>query len=296
MHGRILVAAVALVAVAAVGVGMAVLFAGGPPPAPARPRLPPAPPPQGADLKYSATLFRGLVEEDARKLGIAAPGPAELAAVFPYSEEIAARRSLRAGGSIETRHLRLSLLVRREQGAVEGQSFRADHLVLRIENLTRRPLAYRVLTEVPDPDRCAAKGTLPHDAIALGPREVALRTECLLQKGAGVDVTRVEVIELPALSYYYVSRLVPELILYDARTAAGHTIPRGAACPQTLSWREVRDGAAKGEVDWRDIIDFYARHNCDEYAFFPGYRYRSQPGGTLPARPPPAVSGGAAPG
>ena len=98
--------------------------------------------------------------------------------------------------------------------------------------------------------------------------------------------------EIPALSYYYVSRLTPGLILYDVRAAAGHTIPKGTACPQTFSWRDVRDGAARGEIDWRDIIDFYARHNCDEYAFFPGYRYRTDAGAPPAARPPLCGHGG----
>jgi len=298
MRGGTLWAAVALVAVAGLGAGMAILFAGGPPAAPPRPRVAAAPSPEAAEMKYSATLYRGLIEEDAKKLGVAAPTPAELAAVFPYFDELRAPRALRPGGALDTAHLRVSLIVRREEGAIEGggsgQSFRADHLVLRIQNLTARHLAYRVSTRVPDAGRCEAKGTIPHDAIALAPREVVLRTECLLQKGATVEVTRVEVKELPALAYHYVSRLVPELVLYDPRTAAGHTIPKGAACPQTFSWREVRDGAARGEIAWRDIIDFYARHDCDDYAFFPGYRFRADTRAPLPARPPALAAPGAA--
>jgi len=31
------------------------------------------------------------------------------------------------------------------------------------------------------------------------------------------------------------------------------------------------------------VIDFYARHNCDEYSFFRGYRRWTAPG-SLPAR------------
>jgi hypothetical protein len=128
---------------------------------------------------------------------------------------------------------------------------------------------------------------IPHDAIALGAHETILRTECLLQKTGEIELTRIEVMEIPALAYFYVSRLVPALCLYDPRTAAGHTILKGSICPQTFSWRDIRDGAARGEIDWRDIIDYYARHNCEEYAFFPGYRYRTDAAAPLPARPAP---------
>jgi hypothetical protein len=286
LEGKSLAVAVALLGVVGIGAGMAVLFAGGPAPGPARPQLPTSASPSGADLKYSPTLFRGLVEQDAKAFGVSAPSSAELSAVFPYFDEHPAKPRLRVGSTLRTNHLRLSLVLRREAGAVEGQSFRADHLVLEIENRTARRLAYRVTTKVVDASRCDAKGVIPHNAVALAPHETVARTECLFQKAASVDVVAVEVMEITPLSYYYLAQLTPGLVLYDPRTAAGHAVPKGAPCPQNFSWREVRDGAARGEVEWRDIVDFYARHNCHEYAFFKGYRYRRGAGVPLPVRPP----------
>jgi hypothetical protein len=287
MEGKTLAVAVALVGLAGLGLGMAILFAGGPPPAPARPKLPIAPSPSGSDLRYSPTMYRALVEQDAKTLGVPVPSPGELSAIFPYFDERPAKPRLRVGSTIRSAHLRLSLVLRREEGAVEGQqSFRADHLVLEIENRTARPLAYRVTTRVVEAGRCEAKGVIEHNAVALRPRQTIARTECLFQKSASVDLVAVEVMEIPLLSYEYLSRLTPALVLYDARTAAGHTVGKGGPCPQTLSWREVRDGAARGDVEWRDIIDFYARHSCAEYAFYPGYRYRRDAAAPLPARPP----------
>jgi hypothetical protein len=286
MEGKTLAAAIGLCGIAGIGLGMAILFGGGPPPAPPRPRLPPPPAPISGEMKYSATMYRAAVEQDAKVAGVAAPTPEGMAAVFPYFDELATPRVLRMGGVIKTPHLLLSLIVRHEMGAIEGQSFRADHLVLEITNHGGYPVAYRVTTRVPDAARCEAKGVIPHNAIALNPRETVRRTECILQKTASLEVARIEVIVIPDLSRIYVSRLSPELILYDGRASAGHVIPRGNACPQTFSWREVRDGAERGQIAWRDIIDFYARHNCDEYAFFPGYRYRTDVTAQLPARPP----------
>lgn len=286
MERRTLLVAVALCGIAGLALGMAALFGGGPPPGPARPHLPVAPAPTSVEMKFSATLFRALIEQDAKAMGVAVPSAAAWQAPFPYFDELPAHRKLHAGATIRTAHLALTLVVRREQGAVEGQSFRADHLVLKIESLSAHPVAYRVTTQVPDVGRCDAKGVIPHNAIALRPHETIFRTECLFQKAAELELARVEVIEIPDLAYAYVSRLTPGLILYDGRTSAGHVIPKGAVCPQTFSWRDVRDGAARGEIAWRDIIDFYARHNCDEYGFYPGYRYRTDAAAPLPARPP----------
>lgn len=255
-----------------------------PPPRPPPPAAAPATPP--AERRRSAALYRALLEQDAKGLGVPIPVAAAWAAPFPYFDELPRKRHLRGGETLRTGHLSLSLQVRRIEGAVEGQSFRADHLVLKIENPTGHYLAYRVITEVPNAARCEAKGIVDHDAIALRPHETIARSECLLQKGGGVTLARVEVLEIPALSYYYVSRLDPALVLYDPRTAAGHTVPRSTACPQTFSWRDIRDGAERGEIAWRDILDFYARHNCDEYAFYPGYRYRADAALPLPARAP----------
>jgi len=285
MEGKTLALALALCAIAGLALGMGILFAGGPPPAPPRPRVLTLPSQGDAELAYSPTLYRTLVEQDARAMGVEAPTTAELAAPFPYFDELPSSRKLRVGGTVRTARLAVSLVVRREDGAVEGQSFRADHLVLQIQNLTDHHFAYRVATLVPDVARCESKGVIAHDAIALRPHETIRRTECLFHGNREIELTRVEVLEIPALSYLYVSRLSPSAVLYDVRTAEGHVIPWGKMCPPAVSWRDVRDGAAHGEIDWRDLIDFYARHNCDELAFFPGYRYRVDARAPLPARP-----------
>ena len=174
--------------------------------------------------------------------------------------------------------------VEKHQATIEGQSFRYEHLVLRIENRTPQ------LPSLPDRHRrarpaskCTSKGDIPHNAIVLEPHQTLRRTECLYRNHTSVDVTRVEVMELPPLcSAFYVSRLPATSVLYDSRTAAGHVPLKGALCPQTFSWREIQDGIDRKEFDWRDVIDFYARHSCDEFAFFKAYRFRTDPAAPLP--------------
>jgi hypothetical protein len=268
-----------------IAIGLGLMYVGGPPPAPPRPKIPePATP--SAALKYSATLYRAALQEDARIFAIAVTPYDEMAQPFPYFDESPGDRKLKVGGSIETMHLKLTLLVRKEAGSMGGQLYRADHLVLRIENRTEHYLAYRVETRVADEGRCDTKGDAPHNAIALAPHQAIHRTECLYRSSERVEVRRVEVMELPRLAAYYVSRLSPALILYGRRTSAGHLPFKGGVCPQNFSWRDIRDGADRGDLGWRDLIDFYARHNCEEYSFFRGYRHRTDPAAPLPARPP----------
>ncbi len=278
---------VALAGAASVAIGSVLLYAGGPPPAPPRPK-PPAVDQTSAAMKYSATLYRALLEQDAGAFGLPVVRPEEMARPFPYFQEGGAGgdRKLKVGGSIQTPHLRLSLLVRKEAGSMEGQAYSADHLVLRIDNLTNKTLAYRVETTVPDEERCAAKGVIAQNAIVLFPGQSVSRTECFFRSDQRITVKSIDVMEVPRLSGFYLSRLVPGLVLYGVRTSAGHSPPKGGPCPQTVSWRDIRDGADRGDFGWRDVIDFYARHSCAEYAFFPAYRFRATAAAPLPARPP----------
>jgi hypothetical protein len=287
VEGKTLAAAVVLVALTVMGVGMAALYAGGPPPAPPRPAPASEQSSAEGDLRFSPMVYRGQVEQDARSFGVAPPAAGEMEAPFLYAEEHKGRRKLTPKQPIDTPHLRLALDVEKHQATLEGHSFRYEHLVLRIENRTPKYLAYRIITEVPDRKKCSSKGDIPHNAIVIEPHQILRRTECLFRTHTSVDVMRVEVVELPALGAVYASRLPATNVLYDSRTAAGHVPLKGSLCPQTFSWREIQDGVDSKQIDWRDVIDYYARHSCEEYAFFKAYRFRSDPAGPLPARPPP---------
>jgi hypothetical protein len=204
---------------------------------------------------------------------------------FSYFDQLRSPRKLRQKDPIDTAHLRLSLVVDKRPATIEGQSFTYDHLILRIENRTPKYLAYRVQTHVPDSRKCQAKGDIAHNAVVLEPGQALLRTECLYRASGSLEVRSVEVMELPALSGIYVSRMPVSSTLFDPRTSAGHLPLKGGPCPQTFSWREIKEGMAKKEIGWKDVIDFYARHSCEEYSYYAGYRFRTDPDAPLPARP-----------
>ena len=286
MEGKPLGLAVVFSGIFAVAIGVLILHAASaPPPTPKRPEPPPPPSAMiNSDMRFSVLYYRGLVEQDAKSYGIAPPPYEDLAQPNPYFDELHGTQKLRLKAPIETRHLRITLEISKQTTIIESHSLSTDHLVLRVENLTSFFLAYRIQTTVADKHKCALKAELPHNAIAIEPRQTMLRTECLYRKDAEIEVTSIEVIELPELSAYYVSRVPPNATLFDPRTASGHTPPRGTLCPQTFSWRDIKEGIDKKELGWRDVIDFYARHNCTEYSFFRSYRYRGDPSAPLPSR------------
>ena len=130
--------------------------------------------------------------------------------------------------------------------------------------------------------RGKSQAAIPHNAVALLPGEKAERTECLYHAGMPLTVLRAETITMPALGYYYVSRLLPSQLGLDGRTSAGHFSPKESRACNFVPWHDIERGGA----GWADVVDFYARHNCDEYSFYRDYRFRSEVG-PLPALAPP---------
>ncbi|MSP63637.1 MAG: hypothetical protein EXR72_25495 [Myxococcales bacterium] len=228
-------------------------------------------------LRFTENFYKATVEEDARRFAVTPPSLDDLRAPLKDSIELDEPRVLAAGRVIETPHLKIGAVVLKEWAGGGGQGFRYEHLVLTITNRAKVPVAYRVDTLVSQPDRCRSKGIMGHNAFALAPDEIIQRTECLWHKGATLTVQKVEVVELTPLGYHYVSRLVPDQVGLDPRVSAGHGVPDSKPC-QFIPWREIESSRA----GWADVIDFYARHNCDEYSFYGAYRFRSDPG-PLPA-------------
>ncbi len=286
MEGKTLAMACGTAAVVVIAIGMLLMYGTSAPAAPERPRPPALPDTMVISvLKFSPSYYQGQIETDAAKFKVAAPTMAELREPNGYFAELTERRRLKFKDPVDTAHLRISLEVVKRKATIEGQTFSFDHLVLRMQNKTPRFLAYRVETAVADKTRCSTKGDIPHNAIVIDPDDTIMRTECLYRNDPGVDLVRVEVIELLPLEAYYAGRLPATVTLYDPRTSAGHSPLGGTICPQTFSWREIKDGIDRQDFGWRDVIDFYARHNCDEYSFFKTYRYRTSATDPLPARP-----------
>ena len=262
-----------------------------------QPPPPPPPPPApeqnvGRILRYKEQYYKASTEEDAKRWNVAPVEPAEMAQPIPYAAELTEPRAVKVQrDTIDTPHLRIGSRVIKEWAATpSGQRFRYEHIVLSITNKTDHPLAYLVETSIRHPEQCRSQGAISHNALALKPGETAERTECLWHKDAQLTLKRVEVMELRKLSYYYVSRLNPVQVQLDARTAAGHAVPAPAKECRFVPWRDIQASAEQAGTGWADVIDFYARHNCDEYSFWRGYRRWTAPG------PLPSLAPGTAPG
>jgi hypothetical protein len=254
------------------------------PPVPAKP----APASQAAvrNTDYSPEMFAAYLAKDAETFGTAPPDLGKLDEPLAY-ELAQPRQALPPGGApFQTRTLRISSRVAPLTAQTSSGSYRAEHLILTIENVTDQHLAYRVVT-LPgiEAARCLLKQDLPHNALALKPHETIERTECIFKHGQKPILESAETLVLSDLAYHYASRLYPPHIGLEQRTARGHKPPKGEACTY-IPEQGIRLGMQKGQVTWRDILDFYSRHRCDTYMFPIGYRAIQRKGErTLPVSP-----------
>jgi hypothetical protein len=246
------------------------------------PEPPPPPPPPAIEktavrhIRFTEGYYRALLEEDAKRFGVAPFDVSQMLAPANYQAEFRGAQTL-GKRPMMTNHLKIAVRSERVRVGTTESGFSVEHLVLRIENTSDKPIAYVVETKLTDPKGCSGKGDMGHNAIALKPHESIDRTECIYARWNELRVTRVDVMELTLLGYHYVSRLTPTQLGLDDRAGGGHLVPGGAQVCQHVPGREVREGLMRGTTRWQDVMDFYARHNCDEYWFFAGYRMREQP-------------------
>jgi hypothetical protein len=244
------------------------------------PPLPPKPAPKrisaveaSRTIERNPQFYADFLARDSRAYRVEpAATPESMSKVLPYHRETPGATLDPADKKHDGDHAEaLGLALSIEVEAIKGTPNR--QMVLTIENTTDQYLAYRVQTRPSKGTRpCHDKRDLSHNAVALAPHERIRRSECLWNKGWTLSVESVETMELPALSYQYVSLLPANLVGLEARTARGHHSASGEGLCNLFQSAEVDRGMEGGVIGWRDLIDFYARHRCKTYSFPASYR------------------------
>lgn len=254
--------------------------------------LPPKPPPptmsgsaQDVLKNASATYasWRAGIERDAAIAGVPAPSDSAIAKKLLYRVDEEARVIAPGERSVEAAGLRLTASTEQEEGRPR------QALLLTIENLTDSDLAYRVVSKPrPGGAACNDRLLLAHNAIVVAKGAKVVRSECVFREGMSLAIDRVETIALPPLAAVYVARLPPTAVGADARLSRGHRpeLPSGMPVCTTVASQTVRADIESGATTWRDLVDYYARHSCDNYQFPEGYRAFEKDGAqTLPVGP-----------
>lgn len=244
------------------------------------PEKPPAPTgPSGTQRQLltqstsSPSMYLDFLARDAASAGVRAPTPDEMGRKLAYRVDDA-RHVLELGKpAIEVAGLRLH---------VERSG---DAVVLAIQNLLDKDLAYEVTTSPSiGTALCNSARPLPINAMVIAKGTTETRTECVFRDGISIVVTKVETMEVGPLSSYYLSEVPPTLVGVDERIARGHHGVETKEPCSAVSSQVVRSGLERGDIGWRDLVDFYARHRCQTYQFPSSYRaFKSDNERAIPA-------------
>jgi len=233
--------------------------------------LPPKPPPPQRptgtqqDLleatRRAQPIYLDTVAKDAARAGVRAPTIEEMSRAFPYLRDDT-RRVLEVGQPAVT---------------VAGLALRAVHteggISLEIANASDSDLAYRVDTQIaPMTSGCNSAPLLPFNAMVVAHGHTETRAECVWRDGIALAVTRVETMAVGPLSAFYLSEVPPSVVGVDPRVGRGHQGPPSDEKCSAVESQVVRSGLDRGQIGWRDLADFYARHRCQSYQFPSTYR------------------------
>ncbi|MGE0867488.1 MAG: hypothetical protein AB7P03_02920 [Kofleriaceae bacterium] len=161
-------------------------------------------------------------------------------------------------------------------------------LVLAIRNVTDTALAYTVVsTPAPNSSACASARPTALNAMALTPGETVTRVECVWRTNTAIVVSRVETAEVLPLQAWYLSMVPPTKVGIPERVARAHQPPPKTELCSPVMAQALRTGLERGQIVWRDLVDFFARHRCATYQFPLNYRaFRSDNERPIPAVAP----------
>ncbi len=167
--------------------------------------LPPKPPPPAAlsgteeqliaRTQISPTVYVDYLKSDAAAASITAPTLQDMRRKLAYHGDESTHSLAPGDPPIEVAGVRLHL-------EVSGEA-----IVLKIDNLLPTDLAYEVTTSSSLGTACNSARALPFDAMVLHKGGSETRTECVYRTDAKIVVSKVETIELPPLSSYYIEHV-----------------------------------------------------------------------------------------
>jgi hypothetical protein len=243
---------------------------------PAKPAPPTSPSGTSSELltrsSASPAVYQDFVARDAAAAGVRTPTIEELSRKLPYRVD-------------EARHV---LVVGQPPLEVAGVRLRAVHIAdtiaLEVANATESDIAYDVVSAPIPAVGCNSAPVQPFNAMTIRRERSETRVECFWRDGIALAVTRVETVEVAALSAWYLDHVPPSIVGIQPRVARGHKVAEVTERCSPVLPQAVRSGLERGEIGWRDLVDFYARHRCQTYQFPLSYRaFKSDSERSVPA-------------
>ena len=197
--------------------------------------------------------------------------------------ELAAPMVLSPGRSWSSDRLQISAVVEKVKYQKHGAMVSARHAIAVVQNVSDVPLAYHVRVTSEARGRCDVHGARQHNAMALMPGEKAEIVVCA--GGGKIRLMHAETLQISELGHRYLSRVPPRAAGVGSLSSHAHAPPAGSTLCETVDAAGLSRSIREGTVRWVDIVDFYSRHSCDRFRFFPTYRHSGDVLDKLPAQP-----------
>jgi hypothetical protein len=234
-----------------------------------------------ASYASSGALYQTRIDDAVAEHGVAAPSLEQLLApnTFFHAASHSDPKFLAVGASM--REGGISLRVRTEVIETErrGMRTKTEHTLVDIQNVGTKPLAYFVDLRAREKE-CQVRALTRFDAMALLPGE---KGEISICAGSHeVEVRDFRIMEVTEVGALWVSKVPAQAVGYDEVVARSHFAGPGIEVCAELPAAEFANRIKAGEVAWEDLVDFYSRHDCEHYRWWPGYERILEPLAQLP--------------
>lgn len=230
-----------------------------------------------------ARNYQKRIDEDAASFGLQPTSLEKVQAPNEHRIIVDDNAILTKGKTLNSDWITLRVAIEKVAYHSGGAEIRANHSVVYVENVHTAPIAYFLDARSADKGGCEVRGARMHNANALLPGETAEIVVCAGTKP--VEIHSLEAMSLSSLGYMYVSQVPAAALGHDSIRATAHAGPRRAkVCSQVPSAR-LGKAIRSQKLAWRDVVDFYTRHSCEEYPWLWNYRFHAEGVTSLPIRP-----------
>lgn len=235
------------------------------------------------DRAFAEQAFDKGVLEDAKVLGVALENVEPIYAAQTHTVELREPVVLGPGRTWSSERLEVAAAVDKVQFQQHGAAVSARHAIAVVENVSDAPLAYHVRVSSETQGRCDVHGARQHNAMALMPGEKAEIVVCA--GGGKIRLLHAETLQISELGHRYLSRVPPRAVGVGVLSSHAHAPPEGSELCETVDVAGLSLSIREGVARWVDIVDYYSRHSCDRFRYFPTYRHTGQALAKLPAQP-----------
>jgi hypothetical protein len=240
-----------------------------------------------ASYAQSEALYQTHIDDAVTAHGVAAPSREQLLAPNSF-QQIASHaepRYVPVGSSLREGGFELRVRTEIMETERRGMRTKNEHTLVDVENVGTTPFAY-FLDVRAKTGECQVRALTRLDAMALLPGE---KGEISICAGSHeVEIRDLRIMQVTEIGALWVSKIPALAVGYDEVIARSHFAGNGIEMCAEIPVAEFSNRIKAGEVTWEDLVDFYSRHDCEHYRFWPGYKRAVEPLTQLPIVDEPA--------